>query len=214
MSTVRVMAVFQGFSGLSRDVFVNTFHFVGSGTYDEDKALAHLEVRDFYNLATPVNAQSVGAYLSPWILRDYLIKTYNLEDPPIRVPTNYEETLPTSFSSSSPPEEVAACATLHGSVPPASARRRGRIYIGPLNQNAIQNGTSSTRCKPDEGFINVLAAACARVIDTPLIAWSIRSTRPAVNYVPIVSGYVDDAFDTQRRRGTDPTARTPFIGAA
>jgi hypothetical protein len=29
--------------------------------------------------------------------------------------------------------------------------------------------------------------------------------------VPIESGYVDDAFDTQRRRGPDPTTRNFFV---
>jgi hypothetical protein len=32
-------------------------------------------------------------------------------------------------------------------------------------------------------------------------------------YYPVTAGWVDNAFDTQRRRGKDPTARTLFDAA-
>jgi hypothetical protein len=42
------------------------------------------------------------------------------------------------------------------------------------------------------------------------VPWCIRSTTPSENFVPIVGGYIDNAFDTQRRRGPADTARLTF----
>jgi hypothetical protein len=55
----------------------------------------------------------------------------------------------------------------------------------------------------------VLAAHAAFLAaDASALRWSIRSITPVENFVPIVAGWIDDAFDTQRRRGPDPSFRT------
>jgi hypothetical protein len=40
--------------------------------------------------------------------------------------------------------------------------------------------------------------------------WSIRSSVPTENFVPVVAGWMDNSFDTQRSRGTDATVRIVF----
>jgi hypothetical protein len=39
------------------------------------------------------------------------------------------------------------------------------------------------------------------------IPWCIRSVTPTENYVPITNGFIDNAFDTVRRRGPKTTTR-------
>lgn len=213
-SIIRAMAVFQGKSGFAEDQFVNTFHFLGDGTYDEDAILAADHVGKFYeNVTDPVQFNAIGGFLSPWIERDYLIKTYDLSIPPIRVPTNWPHTLPAAISANGPPEESAVCLTLHGSVPPASARRRGRLFIGPLCNTGIVQSTTAARSGVSTDIIAALTVAAAGLADRPLLTWVIRSTKPTVNYVPIVGGYVDNALDTQRRRGPDSTSRVAWIAS-
>jgi hypothetical protein len=213
MTQIRAMAVFQGGSGLPADVFVNTFHFVGAGTASEDKILCQDAVGKFYEeVGTPLGVNAVGRYLSAWIQRPYLIKTYDLSEPIVRVPTIFNRTLPAVFSAEGPPEEVAVCVSLHGSVPPASPRRRGRIFIGPLNNTAIVTSTSAHRSGVATELIGDLIASSQRLIATPLVQWSILSRVPTPNMVAIVGGYVDDALDTQRRRGPDTTVRSIILG--
>lgn len=88
------------------------------------------------------------------------------------------------------------------------ARRRGRIYIGPLKT------TTSTNGRPNSTAITTLATASSAlgidlnaVADTTWCVWSPTSGTA----VPITDGWVDNAFDTQRRRGWDPTSRTTYF---
>jgi hypothetical protein len=38
--------------------------------------------------------------------------------------------------------------------------------------------------------------------------WVIRSTVPLENFIQVTNGHIDNAWDTQRRRGPATTART------
>jgi hypothetical protein len=99
-----------------------------------------------------------------------------------------------------------------GDTHPA-ARHRGRVYIGPLDNAALGAGVNgpgvSAACR------DALAAAAALLMtNVNTIAggthyWGIWSRKDSVIY-PITSGYIDDAFDTQRRRGIGATARTTW----
>jgi hypothetical protein len=214
MATVRAMSVLQGHSGLSRDVFVNTFYFVGAGTASEDQALAASAIAAFWEQVEGTQTNPMGAYISAWVDRAACsIKTYDMAETKPRVPTTWPLVIPAPLTTQGMMEEAAVCLSYHGSVPPVSPRRRGRIYIGPLGTSAVEFATATTRPVPKALFCSDLLVAAKSLVDTPLIQWSIRSTRPAENYVAIVGGYCDDAFDTQRRRGTDPLERTPFIAA-
>jgi hypothetical protein len=85
-------------------------------------------------------------------------------------------------------------------------RRTGRIYVGPLNGGAHSNG------RPSTGFMTILnnagkalSVALAARASGPYVlgVWS----RKNAGIYPVGGSFVDDAFDTQRRRGAAPTAR-------
>lgn len=88
-------------------------------------------------------------------------------------------------------------------------RHSGRVFLGPLLPEAVSLGANS-KARPDTAFRTAILDAAERLQDE-LIAeghrWSVWSRADAVfRDVSIVQ--VDDAFDTQRRRGVAPTSRT------
>lgn len=100
-----------------------------------------------------------------------------------------------------------------GPVPPTirpAARRRGRIYIGPLMAIAGTTGASNDLV-PTSAAKNTWSAVGAHLIDNVPsgFVWDIVSKAGGEVHV-VTGGYVDDAFDTQRRRGSAPTSRLTF----
>jgi hypothetical protein len=211
------MAVFQGASGLAEDRFINVFHFDNGDAYSDHRDAVTGALLDFYlgvGTEGPPQFDAIGRYLSPYVSRFFDIRTYDLSTPIPRVPTVVGGLLPAPNSSQGMPEECAVVLTLHG-VPPVTARRRGRVYIGPLGSVAVTPASSSLPARPTSNFCGDLTIAAVRLADSAINAngWSIRSSVPNVNYVDVASGYVDNALDTQRRRGPDPTIRFPFLVA-
>lgn len=212
MANVRVMAIHQGGTGLPEDRIVNTFHFHhATRTYEDLESEASTAVFAFYSaLGTAPNAQTVAleSYYPAWIQSGWETRSYDLTVPPKqRVPVIRPRVIFSFGSQPALPEEVAVVATFYGS-PPVTRRRRGRLYFGPLRNSASNNPVSNgvrTQVVP-ELIANLTKACQSLLINCP--SWCVRSTLPSENFVPIIGGYVDDAFDIQRRRGPDPTART------
>lgn len=131
------------------------------------------------------------------------------------------------------PGEVSCCLSFHGDLsgvpedtpglPPGpagdahpAARKRGRIYVGPLTMGATvaDTGAANGDQLPSGFFINDLAFAAGQLhrasLATVNIVWVVASRRDNV-VSPVTGGWVDNAFDTQRRRGVKATARTAII---
>lgn len=205
MAFIRVMFVGHGPSNLPEDRIVNTFHFATAGTYSTDLSTTVGLVESFYNDDAPTS--SIGKYLSPWVQRDAELRAYDMDEDEPRVPFVTPITLDSVLSTSGLPEEVAVCLSYHGVTPPAiTGRRRGRIYIGPLNLNCIDMATAALPSRPNSGFMASLGYAAER-LSVAGTGWSIRSTIPGESWTLINDGYVDNAFDTQRRRGPRTTDR-------
>lgn len=211
MTNIRAMFVGQGASGLPEDRIVNVFHFVGGGTYAADAATATTRVIGFYNGLGSGQTNAVGGYLSSWVNRTAEVRTYDLTTAKPRVPTITSFELTPYLSDNGLPEEVALVATFYG-APPVTRRRRGRLYLGPLNSNTsvIDFGHQANPSKPNTQIILDLNTACSTLATPSGVNWSIRSSLPSENFVTIVGGYCDNAFDTQRRRGPDATDRTTW----
>lgn len=89
-------------------------------------------------------------------------------------------------------------------------RHRGRIFLGPLNTSMCGIGPGGAgRQRPSAAFQNdVKIAALALNADLATLGapWIVFSRRDWAGY-GVVGGFIDDAFDTQRRRGAKAASR-------
>jgi hypothetical protein len=87
-------------------------------------------------------------------------------------------------------------------------RRRGRIYIGPLAASVNSGARPSSALLTDLGIAaaDFMADVPAAVSTASWAVWS--EVDQEAN--PVDNGWIDNAFDTQRRRGVQATARTLF----
>lgn len=191
----------QALSGLPTDRFVNTFHFSGTGTLATDGDEIAARLNDFY-LGATVGTGTICRYLANAIIGG-TIKVYDMADAEPRIPNeNPVGSLDTRASAVDLPREVALVLSLHG-VPPITPRRRGRLFIGPLNTGALD-----TSGKPLGDFMNSLRRAQERMMaqDDNDLRWVIYS--PTTGLFPFVTaGWVDEAWDTMRSRGEEAAAR-------
>lgn len=91
-----------------------------------------------------------------------------------------------------------------------AARRRGRIYIGPLNTTTGIGDANNTQ-RPSPTFAATLrnaAKAFRSAVNNSGYVWVVHSpTGGPTSRAAVASIWTDDAFDTQRRRGAAPKAK-------
>ena len=195
-------------TGIPADNIINTFAFqwVGVGVPDFG-ALAGL-IDDFYD---DLGGDILSEVLASGGLA-HQIKIYDLTDPSPRPPV-FSTTFTQQGGSNPLPVEVAICASFQGiqEAGHSQARRRGRVFIGPLREATVSTGT--------DGYPRIsnvaratIATACtnlqanASAADWPWCVWS----RADDELYIVNNGWIEDEFDTQRRRGPGPLTRTTW----
>lgn len=210
-TTVRTQAVFPSTTGRPEDTCTNTFHHLVDGSADRATTCAeiHSRISDFYI----TGGTSVSAYMSSTLSRaanTAYMKSYYLEDDVPRVPALSQFiVLDTPTTANQLPAQLAAVITYQGT--PVSgepqARKRGRIYVGPLASNAL-TGSDGTLASAFVTVLRTAAGALASEADT-VAAWIVYS-RTANTASVVTDGWVDNKTDTQRRRGQIASARTTW----
>lgn len=208
----RAQITFQNTSGLPEDVIVNTMHFSGpedSGTDIVDK------INVFYNGTPAGEPAPVCRYFGPQVSRvagSMKIELYNLDDPEPRVAYQTWTGAPADAGSTEGlPSEVALCVSWQAAVVSGvpAGRRRGRNYLGPLGINAV---SATEPPRPVQALLDVIAASGSVLINEvdahPLAIYSTAGVTPV--FYDVVTGYVDNAFDTMRSRGEKTTSRETF----
>lgn len=199
------MAIRAGLSGMADDVYVNNFTFLADDnvvTAADDISAALI---DFYDTSGPNRA--INEYRGRGVADLMTFKIYKLSDLKPRVPIVRTHTT-TKVKSSTLlwPEESAVCISF-SAAPPHTPRRRGRVYIGPLNGSVCveENVTGIMRVTP--GVQQDFSAAAVRLANHVDAGWLIHSTIGGGTFAAVETGWVDNAFDTQRRRGPDASNR-------
>lgn len=189
-------------SALTADYASNTWHFVS-----DDTEAATDDVADALDAFYDDIAGQLSSLITPGA---WVYKFFDLADPEPRVP-RYTKTDrgPATTGSNSAPPEVALCLSFrgnYGSGVPA-ARARNRLYIGPL-----QAGSIGADGRPSSGLVTALAdAGDALLTASGAGAWDWVGYSPTdAGQFGIVQGWVDNEFDTQRRRGRQATSRSVF----
>lgn len=142
------------------------------------------------------------------------VKYYDMEDAEPRAPILQDTFNLASAPSGSPlPTEVSLCVSFQGpkqsGIP--QARRRGRNYLPFLDTGTIQLDG-----RPDAGVITNAIAWGQNLLDFSQTGgaptWVVNSTygEPLEFTTVVTEGWVDNEFDTQRRRGRPATARSVF----
>lgn len=235
MSIIRSVVSFGGVSGLPDDVFQNTFHFDDNDI--EATAVVTAEIgaalNRFYCAAPAGGTQAIMNYMpGPILSGSARVDHYQLDiDGNAGSPIGYSDLL--GFDPGDGPalpHEVAACLSFRayiddaipeeipaGPVGPAGdlrlrSRRRGRIFHGPLSNAAVTTADGRARLAPAYQ-INLVQAGEALMNDAGLAAdsvdWCVYSRVDGLAR-PVTGGWVDNSFDTQRRRGIAATTRAPF----
>lgn len=203
MALYRIQSTLFMTSGIPEDAVVNT---IWVESTDSAEVIAEM---------VPAFATNLDLFRGhfPSTVRqlNHSIKTYAMADPEPRAPIDeYSWSFTNAPTGNPAPPELAICLSFQGArvSGESQARRRGRIYLGPLD---VADVASDGR--PTSGLVNDavtlgegLLSASAGMTGGKWVVWSPTSN----DSTEITNGWVDNAFDVQRRRGVSPTLRTTY----
>lgn len=226
-STVLAVATLHKISGIPDDAVQNTFVFGGLSTPPLNTELDNIttSITAFYNGTSP--NQPIYTYLSSSLSTAanantiaYYLLDGHLDGSPHGSPIRTDHWSLGGHSSSEPfPDEVAVVLSYHrnygtdvefGTGTRPRARDRGRVYIGPLSTSAGTTNLTTGEVFVTTAFITDLTDAAHQLTvfpsATPWVQWS----RTKADTALVVGGWVDNAFDSQRRRSNQATVRTAW----
>lgn len=198
-------------SALPQDRVVNTFHFWSADATVIDTATANAladACKEVYQTAHTPGTSALQTKLSSKLGTAATAKVYDLGETAPRVVKNSNQAFSISPATTGKPlpHEIALCLSYKSDLASGdvAARHRGRIYFGPFQDTVLaSDGT------PDSTIVNILAGIGSYLSNLEPVTgwhWAVRSTAADASYT-VTNGWVDNAWDTQRRRGEDPTTR-------
>jgi hypothetical protein len=214
---IRIMATLPTMDGVPKNSVKMDFCFA------DDVFDVMAAVITFFNGPITGATHPPAYYLSTFLNRAANMATlqkYSLAAPIAGSGVSGPPILTTPFTLGGPggvglPQEVCCCVSYHAvdaSIPEHApgarpkARYRGRVYFGPLQTIVLDTDPTSKRSRLAAAFtLDMTRAATKLLADQP--SWGVYSRKDRI-VRPIVGGWVDDDYDIQRRRGTDPVART------
>lgn len=200
-------------SGLPKDRFVNTFHFFTAGTGADFPNVRDL-LEDFY--CTTGTGSPLRTHMPTILQTQPLVTAYDLSDPKPRTPVYTAGfKVPVTWGTGTPlPTEVALCLSFEGEKVSGEnqKRRRNRVYLGPFRSQTV-----ASTGKPDPTFITDVARQAKAMHDaaTASVTWDWVAYSPTDDQHHLIDHlWVDDAWDTQRRRGIAASSRQEHTNLA
>ena len=198
MALYRALVTIPAVSQNPDDAVTNQWHFDCDTEADIDGPQMGLE--NFY--------EGISSHMSA-LLADTGITTewYRLSDPTPRRPVRIDTWTVNDWGIGTMPTEVAL--VLSFQAEPVSglpqSRRRNRVYLGPISSNEF-TGSGLVGA----GFIADVQAQATGLLDFSNAqapwTWAIFSPTDGTG-ADVNNGWVDNAWDTQRRRGKAATMR-------
>lgn len=191
----------QAKSERPEDAITNTYHFQNTDTVtDYDNVRDMLE--NFYTVQAPDSPSTIVSFMSPQsITGRWTLKAYALEDPKPRQPVITWQGEATPISSTPLPAEVALVQSFQADIESGEipARRRNRVYLGPFGVSS----NSSTGRPIDNLVATMLFQGKQLILESQAsLRWTWVAYSPTADQAnAITNGWVDNAWDTQRRRG-------------
>lgn len=201
-----VTVTFPVDTGILSDYTVNTWSFfTAQGKTESEMDLVKAALTAFYT--------GFDQYLSHLLTGTPIMRAYDRSDPSPRVPWYQEAMAIVPPTAGQPmPEEVAYCLSFSAQQVSGvnMARRRGRVFLGPFNAGALG---SDGRPAPEvrDAVRGGAGTLLADSLSAPEWTWQVWSSADNAGR-EVQSGWVDNAWDTQRRRGREATSRVAFPG--
>jgi hypothetical protein len=205
-------------TGLPKDTVVNTFHFDD----DDDPIAAWSDSIDWAHSMLTTFYQAIDDAVFPnTVGTTATVRYYDMREAEPRVPKDTRTITLTPSSDDPLPHEVAIClsfkaVTSSGENP---RRRRGRVYLGPVKKTAcnFQGRVGSLTYTAIANAAAAMEGGFSHPASPGLdMKWAIYSpTTDATSSIDdafhdVADGWVDDAFDIQRRRGVAASTRTTW----
>lgn len=233
-NAIKVEVVFQHQDGLPKDEVVNQFIFATTATPSAGgsaETQINAAIIDFYNTVDTGTSRSIANVMSDEILRtatarmNYTDISAHLDGSPAGSPYQVDiwSLAAKTAGTVDLPSEVALVLTyesIFSGVPEFGpghtrprARHRGRLYLGPLTAGMAGVGSDFVY-RPGATMCTMVGAAAGRLrnlatTSSGLVAWA-QWSRKDLRVSSVASGWVDDSWDTQRRRGAAPLNRHPW----
>lgn len=211
---LRAQVVIPNDNALPEDSFINVFHFDADDGNSEEECLdaIKLGLTNFYGQVGP-------AIMSSHAGDNATVKYYDMRDAKPRQPLRTDTFALTVGGTAPYPNEVALCVSFSADVASGekAARKRGRVFIGPIGGQGQTTTGGETR--PTTTTLDTIATAAgnmAQGLDVTIgsVKWAVFSptmlaTGSTIDeaFNDVTHGWIDNAFDTQRRRGAAATAR-------
>lgn len=206
MSVCRAMVTIPKDSGVPEDAITNVLYFDADATSGSAASIT-TALSTFYTAVMP----QLSSTLNPTAAK---VRFYNMGDSEPRAP--YADNFLTIGATTGPltgPPEIACVLSFQGDRESGvrQGRRRGRIYLGPLGYTGLGNAETI-----NVSTVDAIAAAGGALMDasdaSSTWSWVVYSQVPGhLAWTVVTNGWVDNAFDVQRRRGIDPTYRKTFV---
>jgi len=213
--------ILRATDGVPADNVVNTFAWTAS-SLSALQAVTTAAIPSFYNGTHSPGTAPISDFISSAVSRAsnaievrYYDITTHLDGSPHGSPVASEFfTLSGGEAATALPSEVSLVLSYHSAYGSAveesggtrpRARLRGRCYIGPLTFATIASDTG----RPTTAFMNTLLGAGESFMALGSAPWSVWSRMNAA-MTTVSNLFVDNAFDTQRRRGPKASTRVSF----
>jgi len=198
MTVLTAQIILRTVDNLPANFVTNTLHFDSDDVGTAPTVLTPI-VEDFYQANLGIIPTSIAE-------PGHQIKWYVTDQPTPNYPYETTEFVLGGFPAQPPlPSEVALCVSFESQKlnGVSQASRRGRIYFGPLATNIVSDG------RPNNAAMITMGTAFQTMVFDALSSGNVLGvwSTKLQTFAPFANGWIDNAFDTQRRRGVEPTSR-------
>lgn len=182
-------------STLPRDRIISVLHFrVAEGVVWGSA--------DYDSLASDLRALWAGNWGRAPGSQELVVTLYDLDDAKPRAPRAVSSENVGAAPAASCPREVALCLSFYAdrNLP----RQRGRIFLSPAARGLTGLGARPTATQMNDALAMADAFSALGGVN---VDWSIKSTADGDVFKKVTHAWVDDEWDTQRRRGLRSTGR-------
>lgn len=210
MSICAIQVVLKTADGISANYCTNTYH------ADIDRTAISPGPEDLYPIVASAFTGMYGDIFGIFgglEQNGHEITFYDLSEPIPRVPFYMENwDFPAAISADKLPSEVSIVSSFktNREAGKSDRNRRNRVYLGPLRPTTLDESTGRILDNTRTAIATAFQSIASQSGSEDDWTWVIYSPTLGESY-PVKEGFVNNSFDTQRRRGVASTFRTTWV---